>query len=173
MTTTDTVTLNHEDFAIMAARPLTKACLILLLYLVFGVIIGVRTSWGGLPTRLLVAVPLSVVGLVAYNRLIYVDAGSVETTRSWGRALAALGAMPAYILGCYLVFLEGLLGGWRLLSAFSASGLAWSLAAVFLGYKIVYHTWLLTEIGERVRVKRLRIDPTLPRRTEVPHLSGQ
>lgn len=155
--------LNPVDFTLMSARPQVKASLILLLFLAIGVAIGVRGTWTGTAARLVIAAPIAIVALFLYGQLLRSDAGDPAPRRSWGRAISAAGVMPAYLLGCYLVFLEGAGGVWTLFRSFSISSLVWSLAAIFFGYRLVYQTWLLTEIGEAVRTGRLRTDASLPR----------
>jgi hypothetical protein len=77
--------------------------------------------------------------------------------RSWAGAGSALAGFAPFLFGCYLLFFRGAWNGRLLLVDFSVGALFASAAFVYLGYRLVYWTWRLTEIGEAVRAGRLVI----------------
>lgn len=164
MNTEAPVVLSNEDFAIELARPLTKVYLLLLFYLIAAIVIGFRDGWEGLPQYLITAVIVSIIGLWAFYQLVYKEAENVPLSEHPLRTLQALGAAPPFLLGCYLVFLEGILGLWRTVHVFSIASLVWAGLSILLGYKIVYYTWLLTEFAMSVKTKRLQRLPRDPDR---------
>lgn len=65
-----------------------------------------------------------------------------------------------FLFGCYLLMYRGVWNSRVLLSDFSLSVLVASVVFVYFGYRLVYWTWQLTEIGEALRSERLIVSVT-------------
>ena len=133
----------------MKLRPFNGIVLISLAMLGTGIVQGVRGGFTS-PAALLLAGSLaSIVAAFCYSGALAIHADS-------GRAssLSLVGLLP-YAFGCYLLFYRGLWTGRTLLEDFSFGTLLGCLLFVYFGYRLVYWTWLFTELGEALRSHRL------------------
>ena len=142
--------ISLSEFALMTARPETRIIAICIASAITGVVLGVRQGWTTPATSLLVGAVLSVWGMLALARAIMTSNGA-----------SALGGLIPYTFGCYLLFFRGIWNGRALLTEFSFSALLAALAFIFIGYRLVFWTWQLSEIADAIRTGKLVVGKTM------------
>jgi hypothetical protein len=123
---------------------------ILLPVLVYGVIRVVSDGFTMRAAVMLLGPVVSLIALVAYPQAMYLG-------RSWLGALCALSGFLPYLLGLYLVIIEGV---GRLISLFSGFSVATLFAGVFwvfIGWVFSYKLWYYTEAVKAAEQARKRV----------------
>lgn len=151
-----TKSLTDTELALMMARPETRMLFICIAVGATGIVQGFRSGWTTGALVLLVGSVLSVIGMMAFARTV------VRPEVSMTASLSAMGGFAPFLFGCYLVFLRGFWNGRLLFSHFSVTHLIATLVFIYLGYRIVYWCWQLSEIAEAIRTGRLVVRDAAP-----------
>jgi hypothetical protein len=138
-----------EEFALLTARPETRILFICIAALVAGVVQGFREGWMPHAFALIGGAIAGVLGMLVFGKSLS------RRDRSWTTARSALTGFAPFLFGCYLLFVRGFWNGRTLISGFSLSRVVPVIAFVYFGYRLVYWTWQLAEIGEALRSGRL------------------
>lgn len=99
----------------------------------------------------IVGVLLSFAVLAGYSSIL----GTKE--KSWGNTIRALAMLIPYLLGCYTCFYLGLFSLFQLLSGFSPWLLLKGLFFAYIGQRMVYWLWMITEVSAGIRNGRLEL----------------
>ena len=143
--------LSAEQFGLLTARLEGRIVLISGTMFFTGLVQGLRHSWNAQALLLLVGAVLAVLGMGLYG-------GSLRSKKpSWTAFGSGLGGFAPYLFGCYLVFIRGMWNARHLLQAFTIGSLLASAAFIYLGYRLVYWTGRLSEIGEGLRTGQIVI----------------
>jgi hypothetical protein len=148
--------VSKEEFALLIARPETRIIFISLTMFITGLVQGFRRGWNPGPLVLVGGAVLAVVGTLLFGGTL------MRQERSFAAAGSALAGFGPYLFGTYLALYRGLWNGRLVFTNFSLASLAAAVAFLYFGYRLVYWTWQLTEIGEALRSGRLRVADDVP-----------
>ena len=137
------------ELALLTARPETRTLFICIVMAVTGLVQGFVNGWSTSALTLIGGAVAAIVGMMVLGRV------AMRSERPKGGALKGVVGIVPYAFGCYLIFYRGVWGGRLLLESFTIGRLAATIAFVYLGYRLVYWTWQLSEIAEARRSGRL------------------
>lgn len=141
--------LSNIEFTLLKSRPVTRILFICVPFAITGIVQGFWHGWDFNALALIAGALFAVLGAMMYDGAIGAPKGP-----AWIPGQAVLGFFP-YLFGCYLVFIRGMWNGRDTLVDFSIGRLFATIAFVYLGYRIVHWTHVLSEIGESLRTGKL------------------
>ena len=133
-------TLSEEQFAYLTGRISWKPVLGLATTAVLFLSASLLTGFSKSRILVILGALLSPPILFLYSRL------TLRKRRGVFPMLVGFSGLIPYVLGCYLVFFEGLWGIVGTFRVFALSSLLWSLGCCTLGLVIVYGMYPLTEL---------------------------
>jgi len=139
-------TISTQELALLAARPETRIAFFSLAMVVTGAVQGFRNSWDSQSVQLIIGALASIGGMLSFGR-------SVVRPQSGGAA--AMGGLFPYLFGCYVTFVRGLYPMLSIFGDFSWTRVLTAVVFAFVGYRIVFWTWQLSEIASALTKGRL------------------
>ena len=142
--------MTGEEFALYAARPATRLTGILLALLAVAVYLGFRDGFGGRAGLLIVSALVAWGGMFVFQRQLHQDAVTGSAERSLRNMARSFGGFLPYLLGLYLVLVEGFWTLRTVSESFSARYILGRLLFIYLGYRLVSWTYQLSKIGRSI-----------------------
>lgn len=93
-------------------------------------------------------IPLSL-SVISFASVIYYLENLFRTDISHSNSFSTFIGLIPFITGCYMTFFLGIYGIWKIIYGFDTLSLIRSLSFLYIGYKCVYHLWIVTEIQKK------------------------
>lgn len=93
-------------------------------------------------------IPL-LLSVISFGSLIYYLENLFRTDISHSNSFSTFIGLIPFIVGCYMTFFLGIYGIWKTINYFSTLSIIRSLFFTYVGYKCVYHLWIITEIQKK------------------------